>query len=382
MKIIQYAVIGCGARIRDLLEHLNEKEGIQLKGGWDPSVINVQQMLDQTNNGKGKIYSSYEELVCDPEIDWVLVSSPNVFHKEHIIAAFENGKHVFSEKPLATSIEDCLSINQSHKEYGKLFATGFTLRYSTIYRKTKEILSSGKLGKIVSVNASENLSPEHGTYIMKNWRRKRELAGPHILEKCVHDLDLINWFADSVPLKIAAFGGNDMFIANNSHIYEKNSDTFDCWTWGDTTDKFDEDENNPFLSEKTIEDNVVSIMEYANGIRVQFQATMSNTLPERRMYFHCTSGTLLVELYTGSLKYKVIGDESIQQLDLTGGGHGDGDFHIMKELHDSMINGTIPVCGGDEGLVSAVVGISIDKAREDGKIIDLGDVWESLGVKI
>jgi len=380
MNTIKYAVIGCGQRINGLIEELTDKEDVELIGGWDPSTNNVQQILDQRNNGKGKIYQSYEELVCDPQIDWILVGSPNVFHKEHIIAAFENGKHVFSEKPLATSIEDCLKINESHKKCGKLFATGFTLRYATIYRKTKEILSSGKLGKIISANACENILPEHGSYIMKNWRRKRELSGPHILEKCVHDLDLINWFTDSVPQKVAAFGGNDMFIPANNHIYEKESAVFDNWPHDNVTDRYDEDENNPFLSEKTIEDNVVSIMEYSNGIRVQFQATMSNTIPERRMYFHCTGGTLIVELYTGTLQYKAVGDEAVQLLNLTGGGHGDGDFHIMKELHDSMINGTVPVCGGDEGLLSAVVGITIDKARTEGEIIDLSDVWESLGV--
>ena len=240
--------------------------------------------------------------------------------------------------------------------------------------------ASGKLGKIISINACENIPPEHGSYIMKNWRRKRELSGPHILEKCVHDLDLINWFTDSVPLKIAAFGGNDMFIPANNHIYENKSAVFDNWPHDNVSDRYDEDDKNPFLSEKTIEDNVVSIMEYANGIRVQFQATMSNTIPERRMYFHCTGGTLIVELYTGTLQFKAIGDEAVQMLNLTGGGHGDGDFHIMKELHDSMVNGTVPVCGGDEGLLSAVVGITIDKAREKGKIIELSDVWESLGV--
>lgn len=379
MRKIRFAVIGCGGRICGLLNHLKDKKDVELIGGWDPSVPNIQQMFDKINDGRGKIYESYMDLVHDVDVDWVLVGSPNVFHKDHILAAFENGKHVFSEKPLATTIDDCISISNSHKKNGKLFATGFTLRYATIYRKTKEILSSGKLGKIISINASENIAPDHGGYIMKNWRRKRELAGPHILEKCVHDLDLLNWFTDSVPKKIAAFGGNDMFIPDNNHLYTSYKNTFDSWPWRNLAEKFTE-EDNPFLSEKSIEDNIISIMEYANGIRVQFQATMSNTIPERRMYFHCSGGTLILELYSGSLQYKSLDDEAVQLLTLTGGGHGDGDFFIMKELHDSMINGTVPVCGGDEGLLSAVVGISIDKARAEGQIFDLTETWKTLGL--
>ena len=381
MKKIQYAVIGCGGRIRGLIKHFTNKKDLQLKGGWDPSSANVQQMLKKINDGKGIAYTSYEELVADPEIDWVLVGSPNAFHKEHIIAAFENNKHVFSEKPLAITIEDCIAINKSHQKSSKLFATGFTLRYASIYRKAKEILTSGKLGKVISINACENILPDHGSYIMKNWRRRRELAGPHILEKCVHDLDLINWFTESIPKKIAAFGGNNMFIPENENLYIENRELFTS-TWESLAESYDLDENNPFLSHKTIEDNVVSIMEFNNGVRVQFQATMSNTIPERRMYFHCSGGTLIIELYSGVLQYKAITDEAIQMMTLIGGGHGDGDFNIMNELHDSMVNGTVPVCGGEEGLLSAVVGITIDKARENGTVIDLSEIWNSLGVKI
>ena len=379
MKITNYAIIGCGGRISGLVEQLKSKENICLKGGWDISSANVRQLLDLRNGGNGKLYSTYQELVNDSEVDWVLVGSPNVFHREHIIAAFNSGKNVFSEKPLATTIKDCVDINAAHKESGKLFATGFTLRYASIYRKTREILSSGKLGKIISINACENILPDHGSYIMKNWRRKRELAGPHILEKCVHDLDLINWFTDSVPVRIAAFGGNDMFIPENEHLYRSNKDVFYS-SWESQKEPYHHNKSNPFSTDKTIEDNVVSIMEFCNGIRVQFQATMSNTIPERRMYFHCSGGTLIVELYTGTLQYKAIGDEAVQQITLTGGGHGDGDFCIMKELYDSMTNGTVPVCGGDEGLLSAVVGITIDRARAEGRIIDLSDTWKSLGV--
>jgi predicted dehydrogenase len=382
METINYAIIGCGGRIRGLVEHLRDKKNVKLLGGWDPSEANVKQLLDMKNGGKGKVYSSYEDIVNDTDVDWVLVGSPNVFHREHILAAFAKGKHVFSEKPLATTIDDCLEINKGHKKSGKLFATGFTLRYASIYRKTREILSSGMLGKIVSINACENILPDHGSYIMKNWRRKKELAGPHILEKCVHDLDLLNWFTDSVPLKIAAFGGNNMFIPENQSLYELDKDSFDAVRWKSVAEKFEEDDSTPFLSEKSIEDNVVSILEYANGIRVQFQATMCNTIPERRMYFHCTKGTLIVELYTGSLRYKVLGEEAEQHLSMVGGGHGDGDKQIMKELYDSMVKGTEPVCGGEEGLLSAVVGISIDRAREEGNILNLQNIWKSLGVKL
>ncbi|MEM9424813.1 MAG: Gfo/Idh/MocA family oxidoreductase, partial [Spirochaetota bacterium] len=292
VSMLNIGVIGCGFRSISLISHFKGRKGVRIWGAWDPIQSNARLLLQHQQQPDGKIYSSFEELVNDQQVDWVFVGSPNAFHKEHIIAAFRAGKHVFSEKPLATSIEDCVAINGEHAKSGKLFATGFTLRYASIYRKVKSILDSGVLGKIVSINACENIRPDHGYYIMCNWRRRGELAGPHILEKCVHDLDLLNWFCDSVPLKIAAFGGNNMFVPENESLYHRHRSVFEVWEKSIEIDRFDEAADNAFIAEKTIEDNVVAIMEYANSCRVQFQATMSNSLPERRMYFHCTGGNL------------------------------------------------------------------------------------------
>jgi hypothetical protein len=119
-------------------------------------------------------------------------------------------------------------------------------------------------------------------------------------------------------------------------------------------------------------------MEYRNNIRVMFQATMSNAIPERRMYFSCTEGTMIVELYSGTLKYSCIGDEGITLINITGDGHGGGDSFIMKELYDTMSNGTLPKCSGNEGLESAVVAIMLDEAANSGMTIDLEPIWKNL----
>jgi len=377
-KAIRYGIIGCGGRLRYLARHLEKRDGAALKGSWDPSEINVRKLHRRLKRPDAVCYGSYQELVKDPDIDWVLVGSPNSFHKDHIAAAFGQGKHVFSEKPLATSVEDSLAIHEAHRKSGRLFATGFTLRYASIYRKAKQLLSKGTLGTIVSISAHENIRPDHGTYFMRFWRRHKEISGPFILEKCVHDMDLLNWFTDSVPLRIAAFGGNSMFIPENGHLYEKYKSSFG--NWRAVPEEFETGEPNPFLTDKTIEDNVVAIMEYRSGVRVQFQAGMCSLIPERRMFFHCTGGTMVLELYAGTLKYKTFGQRFMRRFRFVGGGHGDGDRQIVRELHDSMMNGTPPVCGGDEGLRSSVVSLSIDKARRENRILNLEDVWDKLGV--
>lgn len=374
-KIIKVAVIGNGARGRGVTANLLRDSGNNVKvvSAYDPDKEVSRRAIEHWKSPDAKICDSYEEAINAPGVQWVMVFSPNAFHKEHILAAFAAGKHVFSEKPLATSIEDCQEIFDAHQKCGLTFMTGFVLRYSKIYRKAKELLSSGQLGKILSVDANENIAPAHGGYIMTNWRRLRKYSGPHILEKCCHDLDLLNWLINSLPSKIAAFGDLDFFIPENErYMKEFPENTFTSW----------EDPHRvktPFTSDKDMKDTQVAIMRYRNGVKVQFQATMSNAIPERRMYFSCSEGTLELELYASTLMYKRIGEEATKVINFGADGHGGGDAFIMKELYDCMVNGTPPKSSGNEGLESAVTALGIDAAMNDERIVDMEPIWKNLG---
>ena len=96
------------------------------------------------------------------------------------------------------------------------------------------------------------------------------------------------------------------------------------------------------------------------------------------MRFCCTEGTLQLELYRGELRYRNIGDEGETVISFSGGGHGGGDAYIMKELYESMCTGSIPKCGGSEGLESAVFALGIDEAARTGRVVDLEPVWKKL----
>lgn len=377
---IKVGVIGTGGRGRAMFLKLQEVgEHIHLKSVYDPDKELAIKLISDSKFEDAKVCNDFREITTDPEIDWVMVMSPNCYHCEHILSSFENGKHVFAEKPLATTIEDCQKIHNAHQKSGLLFATGFVLRYAPLYNKVREILDAGTIGKILSIDANENVTPSHGAYIMKNWRRYTKFSGPHILEKCCHDLDLINWFIGDLPTKVASFGGRDFFLPKNHYFMDKfknkdgESSPFSGW----------EDPHgaeSPFTSDKDIVDNQVAIIEYRNRARVMFQATLSNAIPERRMYFSGTEGNIIAELYSASIKVKRIGDgEEIQTFDFSGKDmHGGGDVHIMKYLYNSMTDGVLPICSGEEGLQSSILALAIEQARIEGKIIDLEPIWLDL----
>ena len=371
---IKIAVIATGGRACCVVGHLlNDADGkVEIAAVYDPDEKEMEHFCRKLNLPDARFCSSSTEAINTPGVEWVMVFSPNAFHKQHILEGFAAGKNVFSEKPLATTIEDCQEIYDAHKASGKLFATGFVLRYAPIYRKAKELLDSGKLGRIISIEANENIAPAHGGYIVSNWRRHTAMAGPHILEKCCHDLDLINWFCQSLPSQVASFGKQDFFVPANQHLADKYGEEY-FLSWRDPHRN-----TTAFSGDNDLKDTQVSIARYRNNILVSFFASMSNPCSERRMVFHCTEGTMFLELYTSTLRYRLMGEQSEVSFRFWADGHGGGDDYIMKELFDTMQNNTPPKCSGNEGLESAVFAIALDRAAENAAMFDLEPIWKKL----
>lgn len=370
------AVLGAGNRARYVVKNLLRDSGgaVRVVSAFDPD----RTLLDETlrkiwGSSDALAASSAEEAIHAPCVDWVMVFSPNSCHRDHILAAFAAGKDVFAEKPLATTIDACKEISEAQRRSGRVFATGFVLRYAPIYRRAKELLDSGMFGRLLLIEGNENIAPDHGGYIMCNWRRLTKFAGPHILEKCCHDLDLINWFCGSLPSRVASFGGRDFFKPENNRLMEKYGEkTFKSW-WDPHA------QATPFTDDTDLMDNQVSIAEFRNRIRVTFTATMSNAIPERRLSFACAEGTMKLNLYSNIIRYRRLGDEGVTELNFSGDGHGGGDSYIMKELYETMSRGVPPKCSGAEGLRSAVFALALDQAARNGEIVDLEPVWKALG---
>lgn len=376
-KKIGIAVIACGMRSKYTVGNLlrDSNHNVEVLAVYDPIDSVVEEALDlwQVDRKCCRKCSSSTEAINTPGVDWVLVYSPNAFHKEHILEAFAAGKHVFSEKPLAATLEDCKEIYDAHCKSDLLFATGFVLRYSPLYQRVKNLLDSGKFGKILSIEANENIPPAHGGYIMRNWRRKNEISGPHILEKCCHDLDLIIWFCNSLPSKVFFCGSTNVFKSENRYLEEKyGTETFNNWGGHDQIES-------AFNDDSDMMDTSMGTAIFRNGIQVSFCATMCNAIEERRMRFNCSEGTIIVDLYKSAVSYKTIGDKELYTVNFGTDLHGGGDSFIMKELYESMSRGVPPKCSGNDGLESAVFALAFDKSAREGKLIDLEPTWKSLG---
>jgi predicted dehydrogenase len=267
-----------------------------------------------------------------------------------------------------------------------MFSIGFTLRYSPHYRKIKEILVSGKIGSILSMEFNETLDFNHGGFIHADWRRKTEWAGSHLLEKCCHDIDLINWMTNSLAIKAASFGGRDFFTAANAHHVTRLGKSPEgkpaFMTWN--TDMVQGNIINPFNDDKDILDNQVAILQFANGIRATFHTNCTAAIPERRMYICGTEGTLRADVITGQLEVKRIGFDPQMEDCRTdaSGGHGGGDTILGASLANTMLNGAPPLTSLEDGLRAAFTAFSIDEAQRTGTVVDLTSLWRQADIVV
>ena len=374
-KKLNLGIIGCGMRSRFVMSQFQQelREKLKIQAVYDPNPESIALAAECWKIPGLKSEESMEKAIARPDVDVVMIFSPNAFHCQAILAALKAGKKVFSEKPLATTLDDCRKIMAAEKDSGIPIMTGFVLRYSPIYRKIKELLDSGSFGRVINIAASENRGSTGGGHSMcadYGWRRFRDQAGPYLLEKCSHDLDLLNWFAGAVPVRTASFCGLDYFIPANQYIWDK----YDRHNF----DRLVIDSShiiNPFLSEKDIYDNHAVIFEYPNGVKASFQLTLANAIPERRMYISCTEGTIISETFSGTIQYRHYDDPCTVTLQFPGGGHGGGDNVMVHELSEALLEGkSISASGSSNGFDCALAALAADLSAQTGKIIALSDI--------
>lgn len=373
---IGLAIAGFGSRLRGLMRNIlhHDEGGIRLVGIHDPFAGSIQSAREIF--GDFTVYDTYQKLVEDPAVDWVAIGSWNSMHAEQILAAREYGKHIFCEKPLATSLEDCRRIHRAIEGYDKHFSFGLVLRYSPFYRKVKELLEQGVVGNFLSMEFNETLNFNHGGYIMGNWRRLREHSGPHVLEKCCHDFDIANWLTQSVPVTAASFGGKRFFIPENALREAEIGPNYEgkpaFGTWADPC------RINPFTGGGDVTDAQVAILQYQNGVYASFHTNTVAAIPERRFYIVGDRGTLRADVLTGTIEYAPMEHDPVHTtLRLSAaGGHGGGDRVLTDDLRETMLRNTTPKAGIREAIQSAIPCIAVDEAQRTGKVIDLTSWWE------
>jgi len=146
--------------------------------------------------GVRHVYTDYHEMLADPELQAVSITTMWDQHIEPALASLEAGKHVFCEKPMASTVEDCRRMVAAANASAHAFMVGHICRFNPRYALAKREIADGKLGRIVSMYARRNIPAPVGEMVLPK-------IGP-IVGDGVHDMDLLLWYSGAKPVSVYA----------------------------------------------------------------------------------------------------------------------------------------------------------------------------------
>lgn len=174
----------------------------------EPDPIRRQRFAEEHDVDDAYCFESWEELTAKGQLGQAaLVTTQDQMHVEPAVAAMEAGYHVLLEKPMAHTLAGCVQLVQTAERTNRILEICHVLRYSPFWRKLHEVLESGSLGELVTVEHRENVAYWHmaHSFVRGNWRNAA-LSSPMILAKCCHDLDILVWNLNSPVKRLSSFG--------------------------------------------------------------------------------------------------------------------------------------------------------------------------------
>lgn len=150
--------------------------------------------------------TDYRELVCRPDVDAVIVASPDRFHAEHAAAAMEAGKHVLCEKPLALTHRDCAAIVEAMDRTGRLCMVAQVCRFAPGFVRARELVEAGAIGELFLAE-SEYAHDYSGAGGAGGWRRDPAHPREPVIGGGCHAVDLLRWVAGDVA-EVSAYANH------------------------------------------------------------------------------------------------------------------------------------------------------------------------------
>jgi predicted dehydrogenase len=161
-------------------------------------------------------FTNFVEMMKTVKPELVIVTTVDATHDEFIIKAMEMGADVITEKPMTTDEIKCRAILDAEKRTGKKIIVAFNYRHGQHMVKVKELLTNNRVGKITSVDFNWMLNVHHGADYFRRWHSIMAKSGSLLVHKATHHFDLVNWWLDSEPVEVTAYGALDHYGKNNA----------------------------------------------------------------------------------------------------------------------------------------------------------------------
>lgn len=393
-RTYKVAIIGTGGRSNSYAKPYVEHGEIEIVAIADPNPDNRASTMKRS--GIREDVAQYDDWRClldeHCELDGVVIASPNHTHAEPAIACFERGLPIALEKPLEVTKARCERIIEAERANCGRSLIGFVLRANPCYSQIHKLIRSGAIGRVISIQADELVGYSvSATMFRSAWRRKQGLSGGSFLEKCCHDMDILNWMIDQRPVAVHAFGSRQIFRANpelpekcddcplmeTCHYYKAPMRGTQEAAHEDILQKYLLEGNRCIYNvDKDTMDNQSVAVEYEDGTLANFMMTFNTSGPRSGRNFHAVGlkGRLWANVTDGKVYHYDNAAGETEVFDYSGGTwnkHESGRVHAMKLLDMMKDPNFRPDQNAMAGYLSATVCFAAEASRMQKRRVSL-----------
>jgi len=377
-ETIGIGVVGLGGRGVYLGRAFDDDPRARVVALCDINPERLEQARTVFGGGR-RYHRDLCDMLTDTAVDAVVVATHDAAHGANGVQVLQADKHLFLEKPMAQTIEECDAMIEAWATSDVVFMVGLELRYCSLAEAMKEILDRGAIGTVKTAYAVDNVSVG-GNYYFHGPKRRQDFVRSLVLEKGTHTLDLMNWFVGSHPRRVYAEGGLDVFggdAPNDKHCRDC-AEAATCPYYVSATFTmdygqvlYDKDDYCVYAQECDTHDNTVVTVRYENGCKMSYiechftpdysrEFTLIGTAG--RMYgFYNNEQEFRIEItYRHSDRRDVIYPEKRH------GGHGGGDPRIQDEFLRRVSVGQACCPGVVGARDSAAIAIAAHEAEARG----------------
>ncbi|MBA4136868.1 MAG: gfo/Idh/MocA family oxidoreductase [Opitutus sp.] len=233
----RYAIIGLGSRAQmyhDAIER-DYREHAELVALCDlnPGRIKVAQRRSGANGApvpRGYLHTDFDAMLREAKPDMLVVTTVDATHDDYIVRALDAGVDVVTEKPMTTDPEKCQRILDACARTGRHVRVLFNYRYTPPRTQVKDLLMSGAIGEVRSVDFHWLLNTHHGADYFRRWHGEKKNSGGLMIHKSTHHFDLVNWWLGAVPVTVHATGKREFYTPEMARRYGLQSHHERCHT--------------------------------------------------------------------------------------------------------------------------------------------------------
>ena len=355
MGAIRVGVIGTGMMGCEHLKNLMGVPGVQITAISDPNeeprkwakLTMGETFKDVTE------FTDHRDLLNSGLVDALVVASPNFTHKSILDDIFTTDLPVLVEKPMCTTVEDCVAVVHAQSSRRALTWVGLEYRYMAPIAELIRQVHSGAVGDVKMVAIREHRFP----FLVKvdNWNRFSRNTGGTLVEKCCHFFDLMNVLVKSRPQRVFASGGQDV-----NHL-----------------DEYYDGERSDIL------DNAFVIVDYENGVRAMLDLSMFAEGSRHEQEISVVGHTGKAEAFVPGEGHIFVGSRatrSVEEIEVGisqdvahVGFHFGASFIECKKFIEAVRSGTSPEVDVHDGLWSVVIGAAAHRSIDEARSVDISE---------